>query len=164
MTPLMLLVAGALLLLSIVAPEAADALVLPTLGLLVVYMLLPARVRGDDPSYPRRRKRDRVTWLDALVAFAALSVCVAGPFVYVDLAGKIQDERVRNVRQNCVDTNERNAKTKARIRELARPRTERAAKETEERLKATFLIIDALAPVRPDCEAVVRQQVPSAFD
>lgn len=160
MTPLMLLVAGALLVLSIVAPDAADALVLPTLGLLVVYMLLPARARGDAP---RRRRGDRLGWLDALVAFAALAVCVAGPLVYVDLADQIQDERVRNVRASCGEANDRNQETKARIRGLVEARSEAARTAAEKRLKPTFLIIDALQPVR-DCERLARKQVPSAFD
>jgi esterase/lipase len=78
------------------------------------------------------------------------------------LAQQIQDERARNVRDNCEQVNERHDNTVATLDGLlARARkgaSPQQRKQIQQSRASTLLLIDALAP-RRDCEALVRQQV-----
>lgn len=67
-----------------------------------------------------------------------------------ELVGRIQQERVRNIRSGCADQNDRNKDTKRAFRRQLPP-------PPGEARRFTFALLDALAPVR-DCDAVVQTQ------
>lgn len=75
------------------------------------------------------------------------------------VAAQIQDERARNIEQNCAEQNRRN---RASVDELDRLLAQRSADASAEQVRrsraSTKALIDALVPVR-DCDLVVAQQV-----
>lgn len=77
----------------------------------------------------------------------------------------IQEQRTLSVRETCEAQNDRNVNTKARLDELVAKRAGEGTEEEQARrgesVIAMKLLIDALAPFTPDCEALVQQRVPS---
>lgn len=76
-----------------------------------------------------------------------------------DRVSQINQERARNVTQNCEDVNARN---RASLQALDRLLAERSADASPEQIRrsraSTKVLIDTLVP-RRDCRALVRQQV-----
>lgn len=72
------------------------------------------------------------------------------------IVDQIQRERARNILAACEDQNKRNGDTKAEVERLASRAPARP--DREERIAATNLLIDRLAPVR-NCPALVARQV-----
>lgn len=148
------------------------------------------RRHHDDPRAPRRRREDALELLlatmreqldatqrlrregsenfqryrrRAYVAFAILTVA-SGLALYLvwRQAERIQQERERSIRTQCVEQNHRNANT---IRELdrrlliaRRVATPSQVKRLEESRAFTVSLINALAP-RHDCDAVISRTV-----
>jgi hypothetical protein len=69
---------------------------------------------------------------------------------------QIQAEREHNIRDNCLDQNDRHDRTVLRLKAIARDNHLPA-----QRIEPTITLIDALAPHR-DCKALVASQVKAA--
>lgn len=84
--------------------------------------------------------------------------------VSVALYTRINDERERNVRATCEETNVRHDATIRQLDMLLAVRLRNASGEERRRIEqsraSTVLLIDALMPVR-DCDQRVREQVSS---
>jgi hypothetical protein len=110
------------------------------------------------------------TWTRrVLLALGLVAVAVTIPLAAVVVAGtlngnrdliqQIQAERIRNIRQNCQDTNARHDATIRRLHSLVErlppgPRKVRAVQG----MAGSVALIDALAP-RRDCKALAARQV-----
>lgn len=91
-------------------------------------------------------------------------LAAASILISVYLFSKINDERERNVRVNCEQTNARHDATIHQLDALIRQRAETATPRERERIDqsraSTVLLIDALTPKR-DCDRLVRGQISS---
>lgn len=116
----------------------------------------------DDPI-PRRAILP--AWLKAAVS-AALVLASASIFIGVMLFVTINNERGRNVRNSCEETNRRHNSTVARLDARLDKAKLRASPAQANRLREsrefTVSLIDALQPVQ-DCDEVVRDQVGSSL-
>jgi hypothetical protein len=113
---------------------------------------------------PMKQVRVR-RWLVATVLVAMVAL-PAGSWIIAtttnanrDLIRAIQAERLRNIRQNCQDTNTRHDVTIRRLHQLVEqlppgPRKVRAVQG----MAGSVALIDALAP-RRDCRALAARQV-----
>jgi hypothetical protein len=100
---------------------------------------------------PEIRARNLATVVTVVLAVLVVSMAAGLGYVVVELGNvveKIQDERVRNIRDSCESQNERHDATLKRLGQRA-PDQEAAGFAGE--------LIEALAPHR-DCNAVVRRQ------
>lgn len=70
----------------------------------------------------------------------------------------IQQSRYKLTLAGCEDSNDRNVKTKLELSRLQAP-ANRPAREVQQQIAATKLLIDRLAPYRPDCVAYARGRV-----
>jgi hypothetical protein len=89
-------------------------------------------------------------WLGGIAVVAAMFVIVWTIAANTNASQDTTTERARNTLNSCLDSNRRNTSTKQVVRDEF-PKTVDT--------RVVFLLIDALAPYRENCQAYVKARV-----